>query len=220
MNTTAKIKKFVILGILFLLPIIAYLFFSSGINHFAKLPILTKNVLEIDQFKTENGASKLLKDHITILCFFGNNLELSKANAFNLAHKIYKKNYQFKDFQFVILTPDGSQSQVKSLKEELSEIENAVNWNFVYSSPNEIEKVFNSLGSNYSLDANMASPYVFIIDKDRSLRGRDDDDDLGLLYGFDSSDYSEVNNKMSDDVRVILAEYRLALKKYNSKREI
>ena len=65
----------------------------------------------------------------------------------------------------------------------------------------------------------MASPYVFIIDKDRSLRGRDDDD-LGLLYGFDSSDYSEVNNKMSDDVRVILAEYRLALKKYNSKREI
>ena len=220
MNTTAKIKKFVILGILFLLPIIAYLFFSSGINHFAKLPILTKNVLEIDQFKTENGASKLLKDHITILCFFGNNLELSKANAFNLAHKIYKKNFQFKNFQFVILTPDGSQSQVKSLKEELSEIENAVNWNFVYSSPNEIEKVFNSLGSNYSLDANMASPYVFIIDKDRSLRGRDDDDDLGLLYGFDSSDYSEVNNKMSDDVRVILAEYRLALKKYNSKREI
>ena len=95
-----------------------------------------------------------------------------------------------------------------------------MNWNFVYSSPNEIEKVFNSLGSNYSLDANMASPYVFIIDKDRSLRGRDDDDDVGLLYGFDSSDYSEVNNKMSDDVRVILAEYRLALKKYNSKREI
>ena len=220
MNTTAKIKKFVILGILFLLPIIAYLFFSSGINHFAKLPVLTQNVLEIDQFKTEKGTSKLLNDHITILCFFGNNLEATKANAFNLAHKIYKKNYQFKNFQFVILTPDGSQSQVKSLKEELSEIENAVNWNFVYSSPNEIEKVFNSLGSNYSLDANMASPYVFIIDKDRSLRGRDDDDDLGLLYGFDSSDYSEVNNKMSDDVRVILAEYRLALKKYNSKREI
>jgi hypothetical protein len=219
-NTTDKIKKFVILGILFLLPIIAYLFFSSGINHFAKLPVLTKNVLEIDQFKTENGASKLLKNHITILCFFGNNLESSKANAFNLAHKIYKKNYQFKDFQFVILTPDGAQTQVKLLKEELSKIENPENWNFVYSTPTEIEKVFNSLGSNYSLNSNMASPYIFIIDKDRSLRGRDDDDDLGVLYGFDSSVYSEVNNKMSDDVRVILAEYRLALKKYNTKRKI
>ena len=114
----------------------------------------------------------------------------------------------------------AERSNVKSLKEELSEIENAVNWNFVYSTPSEIEKVFNSLGSNYSLNSNMASPYVFIIDKDRNLRGRDDDKDLGVLYGFDSSVYSEVNNKMSDDVRVILAEYRLALKKYNSKREI
>ena len=220
MKKSEKIKKFTILGILFLLPITAYLFFSSGVNNFAKLPVLTRGVLEIDQFELENKVKKELQNHLTILCFFGNDLELTQSNAFNLAHKIYKKNYQFKNFQFVILTPDGSQSQVKLLKEELSEIENAVNWNFVYSSPNEIEKVFNSLGSNYSLDANMASPYVFIIDKDRSLRGRDDDDDLGLLYGFDSSDYSEVNNKMSDDVRVILAEYRLALKKYNSKREI
>ena len=137
-----------------------------------------------------------------------------------MAHKIYKKNYQFKDFQFVILTPDGTQAQVKLLKEDLSQIENPENWNFVYGTPNEIEKIFNSLGSSYSLNNNMASPYVFIIDKDRSLRGRDDDEDLGILYGFDSSIYSEINNKMSDDVRVILAEYRLALKKYNSKREI
>tara|TARA_B100000809_G_scaffold266802_1_gene331741 strand:+ start:7025 stop:7687 length:663 start_codon:yes stop_codon:yes gene_type:complete len=219
-NTTDKIKKFVILGILFLLPITAYLFFSSGINHFAKLPVLTEYVLEIDQFKTENGGSKQLEDHITILCFFGNDIESSQANAFNLAHKIYKKNYQFKDFQFVILTPDGTQAQVKLLKEDLSQIENPENWNFVYGTPNEIEKIFNSLGSSYSLNNNMASPYVFIIDKDRSLRGRDDDEDLGILYGFDSSIYSEINNKMSDDVRVILAEYRLALKKYNSKREI
>lgn len=221
MNTTEKIKKFAVLGVLFLLPITAYLFFSSGVNHFAKLPVLTENVLEIDQFKTNTGATKLLKDHITILCFFGNDMESSQANAFNLAHKIYKKNYQFKDFQFVILTTDGVQDQVEVLKEKLSEIENPENWNFVYGSPDNIEKVFNSLGSNYSLNENEGSPYVFIIDKDRNLRGRDNDEDVGVLYGFDSSVYSEINNKMSDDVRVLLAEYRLSLKKYNSSnREI
>ncbi len=220
MNTTDKIKKFVVLGVLFLLPITAYLFFSSGVNHFAKLPVLTENVLEIDQFKTEGGKIKLLKDHITILCFFGKDVESSEANAFNLAHKIYKKNYQFKDFQFVILTPNGAQGQVKHLKEQLSEIENPENWNFVYGEPKEIEKVFNSLGSNYTLNKDSASPYVFIIDKEKNLRGRDDDDDVGVLYGFDSSDYSEINNKMSDDVRVILAEYRLSLKKYNTKKEL
>jgi len=216
-----KIKKFTVLGVLFLLPITAYLFFASGVNHFAKLPVLTHNVSEINEFKTEDGKTKQLKNHITILCFFGSDIESSYANAFNLAHEIYKKNYQFKDFQFVILTPESvEKEEVGLLKTKLAEIENPENWNFVFGAPEAIEKVFNSLGSNYTLDKNSASPYIFIIDKDRNLRGRDDDEDVGVLYGFDARVYSEINNKMSDDIRVILAEYRLALKKYNSKREI
>jgi len=216
-----KIKKFTVLGVLFLLPITAYLFFASGVNHFAKLPVLTENVLEINDFKTEDGKTKQLKDHITVLCFFGSDIESSYANAFNLAHEIYKKNFQFKDFQFVILTPESvEKEEVEILKTKLAEIENPENWNFVYGKPEAIEKVFNSLRSNYTLDKNSASPYVFIIDKDGNLRGRDNDEDFGVLYGFDARAYSEINNKMSDDIRVILAEYRLALKKYNSKREI
>ncbi len=63
----------------------------------------------------------------------------------------------------------------------------------------------------------LSSPYVFIIDKDRNLRGRDHEDE-GVLYGFDARVYAEINNKMSDDIRVILAEYRLALKKYNKEK--
>ena len=220
MKTSEKIKKFTILGILFLLPITAYLFFSSGVNNFAKLPVLTRGVLEIDQFELENKVKKELQNHLTILCFFGNDLELTQSNAFNLAHKIYKKNYQFKDLQFIILTPRGTETQIQNLKEKLSEIENPENWNFVFGDTTEIQKVFNSLGSNYRLNKNFASNQVFLIDKERNLRGRDDDEDLGMLYGFDSSNYSEINNKMDDDVRILLAEYRLALKKYNSKREI
>lgn len=220
MNTKEKIKKFTVLGVLFLLPITAYLFFASGVNHFAKLPVLTENVLELNDFKTEDGKTKQLKDHITVLCFFGKDVESSYANAFNLAHEIYKKNYQFKDFQFVILTPEGVEDEVRILKTKLTEIENPENWNFVFGKPEAIEKVFQSLKTNYTLNDNSASPFVFIIDKDRSLRGRDNDEDFGVLYGFDARVYSEINNKMSDDIRVILAEYRLALKKYNSKREI
>ena len=122
--------------------------------------------------------------------------------------------------QFIILTPRGTEPQIQNLKEKLSEIENPENWNFVFGDTTEIQKVFNSLGSNYRLNKNFASNQVFLIDKERNLRGRDDDEDLGMLYGFDSSNYSEINNKMDDDVRILLAEYRLALKKYNSKREI
>jgi hypothetical protein len=35
------------------------------------------------------------------------------------------------------------------------------------------------------------------------------------LYGFNAESVAEINNKMLDDVKVILAEYRRALKKYN-----
>ena len=64
----------------------------------------------------------------------------------------------------------------------------------------------------------MGSPYVFIIDKDRNLRGRDDDEDEGVKYGFKATSVAELNNKMEDDVKIILAEYRLALKKNNASR--
>ena len=218
MNKTDKIKKFIVLGVLFILPITAYLFFASGVNNFVKLPILTTNVLEIDQFKTEEESTKVLQDKITVLCFFGKNIDAYHAHAFNLAHEIYKKNYQFKDFQFVILMPEGTQEKVNFLKSRLAEIENPENWNFVYGSPEAINDVFNSLQTNYTLEEDLSSPYVFIIDKERNLRGRNDDEDMGVLYGFDARVYAEINNKMSDDIRVILAEYRLALKKYNSRK--
>ena len=54
----------------------------------------------------------------------------------------------------------------------------------------------------------------------RDLRGRNDDEDVGMLYGYDARDFAEINNKMDDDVKVILAEYRLELKKYKADREI
>lgn len=219
MKTSDKIKKFIVLGVLFILPITAYLFFASGVNNFVKLPVLTTNVSELNEFKTEEGKTKFLQNKITVLCFFGNNIDDKHANAFNLAHEIYKKNYQFKDFQFVILMPEGTQEKVSFLKSRLAEIENPENWNFVYGSSEAINKVFNSLQTNYTLEDDLSSPYVFIIDKERNLRGRNDDDDTGTLYGFDARVYAEINNKMSDDIRVILAEYRLALKKYNSKKE-
>lgn len=215
-------KKFLVLGILFILPITAYVFFASGKDNFAKLPVLTPSVNELVEFKTSEGASVKFKDHITVLGFFGKNLLENQGNAFNLAHKIYKKNHGFQDFQMVILLPEGSQEQSKGLLYELDKIADTEQWKFVFGPSEEIEQVFGSLGSDYVLDSNFATSYVFIIDKDGSLRGRDDDEDQdqGLLYGFNSTDIAEINNKMNDDIKVLLAEYRLELKKYRAKRQI
>jgi len=40
-------KKAFVLVVLFILPIVAYLFFASGINNFGRLPVLTENVQDI-----------------------------------------------------------------------------------------------------------------------------------------------------------------------------
>ena len=219
MKRSDLIKKYLVLGILFLLPIIVYLFFASGVNHFAKLPVLTPMVKELDEFSSSEGDKIKLENHITILGYFGVDVESNHANAYNLAHKIYKKNFQFKDFQFVMIVPEGTENKVEELKRTLSEIEDIKKWNFVYGQPEDIIEQFNSLETNHLLNEDLSTPYVFIIDKERNLRGRDEDDGE-KKYGFDSRDYSEINNAMGDDVKVILAEYRLALKKYNSNREI
>ena len=43
-----EVQKFIVLGILFVFPVLIYLFFSSGKNNFSTLPILSESVNEID----------------------------------------------------------------------------------------------------------------------------------------------------------------------------
>ena len=93
-------RKYFVLTILFILPLVVYLFFASGINHFAKLPILTNNVKDISKISNES-----LKDKITILGFFGKNIEDRYGDAGNLNQEIFKRFNEFKDFQFVMIQP-------------------------------------------------------------------------------------------------------------------
>ncbi|MDT0539226.1 MULTISPECIES: hypothetical protein [Croceitalea] len=207
-------KKTLVLVVLFIFPLVAYLFFASGVNNFGKLPVLTPqvdNVVHLDKSVT-------LQNKITILGFLGSNVEKRKGNAFNLNQKIYKRFHEFNDFQLVMVVPIGQEEDVKKLKTELGQLSPVDKWNFVFASPDEIQSLFDSLKTNTSLDAQLGTPQVFIIDKDRNLRGRDDDEDLGTKYGFNTTSVADLNNKMEDDMKIILAEYRLALKKNNADR--
>lgn len=208
------IKKFVVLAVLFALPIIAYLFFASGKNNFAKLPVLTEQVSDISALDSEQSLS--FKDKISIVAFFGTNLEGLKGNTFNLDQKILEKYYEFNDFQFVVILPEEAREEAEAFRKEFSGISKTEKWKFAFGSREEIQGIFKSFESPHKLD-DAYTPYVFIIDKDLNLRGRDDDEDHGELYAYDSRSVAELNNKMDDDVKVILAEYRLALKKNNNK---
>lgn len=206
-------KKTFVLVVLFVLPIVAYLFFASGVNNFGKLPVLTQKVDELnftDQVK--------FKNNITILGFLGDNIELRKGNAFNLNQKIYKRFHEFNDFQFVMVMPIGTENRAEEIKKELATLADAEKWNFVFTDRDEINSIFSSLKTDIELDEYLGTPYVFIVDKDLSLRGRTADEQEGTKYGFNSNSVADLNNKMVDDVKIVLAEYRLALKKNNADR--
>jgi len=208
-------KKTFVLVTLFVLPVVIYIFFASGVYNFGKLPVLTENVEEIGI-----RGEEVLANKITILGFLGDNIEVKKGNAFNLNQKIYKRFYKFNDFQFVMMVPKGAEKKVGELKKELGNLVDMQKWNFVFSEEPTIRKFFESLDTKLTLDENLGTPYVFIIDKEGSLRGRDDDEDEddGTKFGFNTASVADLNNKMVDDVKIILAEYRLALKKNNADR--
>lgn len=208
-------KKTFVLVVLFVLPVVIYLFFASGVNNFGKLPILTENVPEISAI----DGSVSLEDKITVLGFLGDDTSNKKGIAFNLNQKIYKRFYKFKDFQFVMMVPLGKEKEVEEIKRELGKLVDMQKWNFVFAEENKIRDFFTELKTDRKLDEHLGIPYVFIIDKDRSLRGRKNDEDEGTKYGFDASSVADLNNKMVDDVKIILAEYRLALKKNNADRK-
>ena len=73
---------------------------NPGVNNFAKLPVLTVGVQSLAGFTSIENKNIQLEDHITILCYWGNDLSLKQAEAFNLNEKIYKRFAEFEDFQF------------------------------------------------------------------------------------------------------------------------
>ncbi len=217
-------KKNLVLFVLFILPIVAYLFFASGINSFAKLPTITKNIPDINSWKTLDNKPVTLTGKITILGFMGQDVLKRKGNIFNLYEKIFDRNKNFKDFQMVMIVPDGTQDQVKELQKVVLTLGTQAGWNFVFGTPEEINSFYNKLNLVGRLDATLATPNVYIIDKKRNLRGRKGHDKKGkseYKEGYNTKFVSELYNEMTDDVKIILAEYRLALKKnHNASKEL
>ena len=114
-------KKYFVLIVLFVFPVFIYLFFASGKNNFALLPILSEDINEISSWDSLSGDIIKFEDHISILGFWGNDVINKKTEALNLNQKIYKRFYEFNDFQFVIVLLEGQEKEIENLKNKLKE---------------------------------------------------------------------------------------------------
>ena len=212
-----KVSRYVVLGILFFLPVTFLLFLYPATHNYSPLDIVNESVLDLEKFTSNSEDKILLRNHITVLGFFGNNPMDKSIAALNLKELVYDKFKGFKRFQVVVLMPIGTEEAVKELKAEISSYEDLRFWHFVFGESSEIKRLFFSLKSEANLSDDLETSHVFIVDKDLNQRGRLDDrtdnqkEKKKPIYGlstYDCIEVSEIKNKMSDDLRILFTEYR------------
>ena len=135
---------------------------------------------------------------------------VSGTHLFN-NEKIYQRYHTFQDLQFVMICPLGTEDDIRSIMDALDEFTDVSQWHFVFTTPEEINAYYEQLKLVGKLDENTGTSDVYIVDKDRSLRGRKEK--KGYKEGYDTFHPAELSNEMLDDFKVILYEYRAALKK-------
>lgn len=211
-------KKFIILGVLFFLPVAFLLMLYPSTNNYKTLDVVKEDVLDLSNLASVKDTLISLQDHITVLGFLGNNPESKIVEASNLKELVYNKFKGFKKFQVVMLVSNEAEAETKRLTQELNKYSEHKYWHFVYATESDINKLFNSLRSSLRLDGSYATSSVFIIDKALNQRGRLDDrtekeiekgDPIRPLTAYNALEVSIIKNKMAaEDVRVLLEEYR------------
>ncbi|MEW4923574.1 hypothetical protein [Algibacter sp. 2305UL17-15] len=208
-------KKNLILGILFFLPVVFVFIMSISSENYETLDIVKSDVTDI---LPEYDADVKLKEHLTVLAFFGKHPMERSIEALNLKEIVYDKFKGFKKFQIVVLVTKDAKAEAKELFQEIASYEDLRFWHFVHLEAEDIQNTFRSLKTDFSLDANLSTDKIFVIDTDLNQRGRIDaraDNEKGKNSPvYDMNFYScievaELKNKLaSEDLRVLFTEYR------------
>ena len=210
-------RKWIILGILFLLPVIFLLFLYPSTHNYNTLDIVNEDIVEIDFLNFIDNRKTNFEGNITILNFLGDKPVENITGTLNLKELVYDKFKGFKKFQIISIASLNSEKSLENVKKELLKSDELKYWFFATTSDEEINKIYSSLRSQNELDSSNYTSQVFIIDKQRNQRGRIDDRDddqiennidLFGLYSYNSIIVSEIKKKMNDDIRILFTEYR------------
>ena len=210
-------RKWIILGILFLLPVIFLLFLYPSTHNYNTLDIVNEDINETDFLNFIDNRKTNFEGNITILNFLGDMPVENITGTLNLKELVYDKFKGFKKFQIISIASLNSEKSLENVKKELLKSDELKYWFFATTTDEEINKIYSSLRSQKKLDSSNYTSQVFIIDKQRNQRGRIDDRDddqieknidLFGLYSYNSIIVSEIKKKMNDDIRILFTEYR------------
>ncbi|HZW62879.1 MAG TPA: hypothetical protein VFF15_04450 [Flavobacteriaceae bacterium] len=211
-----KTKQYLILGILFFLPVTFLLFLYPAKHNYTPLDTVKTQIEELRDF-AGNPENIALTNHITVVGFLGKNPLDNAVAASNIKELVYDKFKGFKTFQIVMLAPLGAEAQAQKLHEEIGRYEPLNYWHYVYGSEAQIKAFYASLSTKENLNENLYTPQIFIVDKELNQRGRQDDRnkkevklDKPQVYlpSYNAIEVAEIKNKFGEDLRVLFTEYR------------
>lgn len=226
MNST--LKKALVLFALLLLPTLLYLVLTTGKHNFVNLPHLVTesgDTAKIPPFSFINQDGKIItnadyKGKIYVADFFFTTCpgicKTMTANMLRL-QKEFEKN---KDFYLLSHTVNPEKDTVETLRRYARDKgANTENWNFVTGSKDSIYKIAAAYFANASPDSLapggfLHSEFFILVDKEGNIRCRKEDDG-NIKAVYDGTSEADMR-KLKDDIKVLIAEYNLALKKNNN----
>lgn len=212
-----KTKRNLILGILFFLPVAFLLMLYPAKHNYEPLNVVNEKVSDIENFISDRNEKIVMKDNITVLGFLGKSPMDKSIGASNLKELVYNKFKGFKNFQIVIVVPEGTETEVMNLKKEVNTYEDLEYWHYAFATEGEIKMLYSTLKSKELLVDDLSLNSVFIIDKDLNQRGRidgrterevEDNKPVFSVYSYNMYEVSEIKNMMNDDIRILFTEYR------------
>ena len=211
------IKRNLVLGILFFLPVLFLLFLYPAQHNYTPLEVVKESVLDLTNLPSVTNKEVAFKDKITVLNFLGKDPETHILEASNLKEMVYDNFTGFKGFQIVTILPFEAKASAQRLRKELIKHTPLQYWEFVYASQDDINRLYSNLRASKFLNYDGFTSEVYVIDKDLSQRGRLDDRSKKELEknakaypltSYSSDDVGVLKNKMNDDIRILFTEYR------------
>tara|TARA_R110000868_G_scaffold110715_1_gene299621 strand:- start:628 stop:1335 length:708 start_codon:yes stop_codon:yes gene_type:complete len=228
-------KKYLILFAILFLPTILYLIFVRGEHNFAHLPFITYTDMDGEtvnrkapqfSFTDQEGNTITNKDvegKIYLVDFFFTSCpSICPIMTANLM-KIQDRFEHYDEFMILSHTVDPKHDTPEVLKEyaENRKIDSK-NWHFLTGEKDSLYAVAydylsSAMEDNSAPGGFLHTEYFVLIDKEGVLRSREDDN--GNIIGvYDGTDAHQIRD-LIDDIKVLIAEYNLELKKNNKPEE-
>ncbi|MFC2175972.1 SCO family protein [Bacteroidota bacterium] len=229
MKGVTGFKKYSVLFAILFLPTIAYLIFVRGEHNFAHLPFITyTDDAGVNQnrqapefgFTNQDGdlfTSDQLKGKIYLVDFFFTSCpSICPIMTANMM-KIQDRFAHYDEFAQVSFTVDPKRDTPEVLKEYAEERKlNLSKWNFLTGEQDSLYKVAYKFLSSAMEDSAadggfLHTEYFVLVDKEGFFRSREDDEGniIGVYEGTDAHQMRD----LIDDIKVLIAEYNLELKK-------